>query len=75
MRGYQIRLFHLPSQTELVELELPWLMKEAAGLKVRRSGAAPIAQDLSHCGVGDYAESQEPRVRGLRNSDKELRKA
>lgn len=53
MRGYRLRLSHLTSQTELVELELPWLMKEAAGLKVRRSGAAPMPLNVSHCGVTD----------------------
>lgn len=41
MRGFQLRLFLLTTHTELVELELPWLMKEAAGLKSTQIRSGP----------------------------------
>lgn len=60
----------------LVELELPWLMKEAALLKRHADpGRPPFPRILSDCGVGDYGVGQEAYIRGLRNLDKELRKA
>lgn len=68
-RGCQLWLFLFASQAVLVELELPWLMKEAALLRCASPGAAPISRICLTAGVRDYAVSQETGLRGLRNLD------
>lgn len=70
MRGCQLRRFLFASQNVLVEARVALADERGGGTKrmqIRggpQSHPHPPGSCLSHCGVGDYAVSQDSRFRG-----------